>query len=720
MKNLLKTSSLSTPLDCRSPRVREWIPWLIVSLVVFACLPGMMSGNYLPKTFWAAAMVGVGFVLVPPRRPYSFSLTLLGAAWLTYLAWALLSLLWAVQPRVGFERWLALILPTLAYLLAKRTRFWESEIFWSSFCVLVGLVALVGILQYFFSSLPLIHNFPGTAVPRSTMGQRNYASMYFMITLPFIAWYYFRARDRVASLPFIALFLGVCFILMAKTRGAWLGLAAGVFFFLTAGGFQKINQNRRRVLLIIGMIFLALILVVTVKSSAQVAKKMAVKADLWKTVGSLIDPRARLEFWRESFGLTNPFFGAGFGNFPIVATPFVPDAKVKTLNWEVHNDYLQAYVDLGLPGVLLFSITFILLIRLAWKGRKKGLILAAGASIVGLAIMQFTTFTSEKISTQIWVAGVAAILNSQVREKPFFRLRMPAWSALGFNYLIALWLFLFAVVVGYTIRGDREFRRERGEIMRVLEYQKILNNPDQYSVQQREYVRRNGLYDRIKVQSRFNWLTVRILPTMLFDSNMRHISCHQLARLAMGMKDYEAAAAFAGQALELHPNDRMCLSYLCQISLSNNDYSLSLKLLQSGVDKFGYNPYLPFFGDNLVRLYQGLGYTSQARMIMKKMSDNRVIPPSKPSPRNRIKDVPVNFSFDWEDCNGAESYSVYLWRVGEETPTGPVVSGLTESEVRLAEGIAPGTTYIWRVRAIGKYKDEESELWFFRTEKKSK
>jgi len=122
VKNLLKTSSLSTPLDCRSPRVREWIPWLIVSLVAFACLPGIMSGNYLPKTFWAAAMVGVGFVLVPPRRPYSFSLTLLGAAWLTYLAWALLSLLWAVQPRVGFERWLALILPTLAYLLAKRTR----------------------------------------------------------------------------------------------------------------------------------------------------------------------------------------------------------------------------------------------------------------------------------------------------------------------------------------------------------------------------------------------------------------------------------------------------------------------------------------------------------------------------------------------------------------------------------------------------------------------
>jgi len=46
----------------------------------------------------------------------------------------------------------------------------------------------------------------------------------------------------------------------------------------------------------------------------------------------------------------------------------------------------------------------------------------------------------------------------------------------------------------------------------------------------------------------------------------------------------------------------------------------------------------------------------------------------------------------------------------------PVEKNLTESEVRLAEGIAPGATYIWRVIAIGKYKEEESELWFFRTE----
>jgi len=505
-------------------------------------------------------------------------------------------------------------------------------------------------------------------------------------------------------------------MLLAKTRGAWLGLAAGLFFFLITGGFRKINQNRRRVLLIIGMIFLALILAITVKPSAQVTEEMASKADLSKTAGKLLDPHARVEFWRESLGLTDPLIGAGFGNLPIVATLSASEAKVKTLNWEVHNDYLQAYVDLGIPGLLLFTLTFVFLIWLAWKGRTRGLILAAGASIVGLTLMQFTTFTSEKISTQIWIAGVAAILNSRAGEISFFRLRLPPWLVLIFNYLMVLWLFIFAVAVGYTIQGDREFRKERDEIRKVLEYQEILDAPERYNARVVDYVREKGVFDRLKVQSRFKWLSGHILPTMLFDANMRHISCHQFAGLAMRLKNYDSAAVFARCALELHPNDRVSLSYLCRLALANKDYSRALELLKRGVENFGYNPYLPFFAENLAQLYQGLGYPAQSRIVRDKMRTNRVIPPSNPSPANRLKDVPVDFFFDWEDCNGVVSYELYLWQVGEQTPVAPVEKNLTESEVRLAEGIAPGATYIWRVIAIGKYKEEESELWFFRTE----
>jgi len=693
------------------------IIWLVVSLTVFACLPEMMSGNYLPKTFWAALTVGLGLALILPRRPYSLRLSLLGLVWISYLGWALLSLSWAVAPRVGFERWLALLLPTLAYLLARRSRFWESDLFWKLFCVLTGLVSIIGILQYFFPSLPLIHSFPGTAVPRGTLGHRNYASMYFMVTLPFIAWYYFRARGWPTLLPFSSLILGTAFMLLAKTRGAWLSLIVGVIFFLAAGGLRKIYQNLRRVLIAAGMVFILLVMIITVQPPSEVAGLMASKADFLATAAKIMDTHVREKLWRESLGLTDPLIGAGFGNLPIVATPSAPEAKVKTLNWEVHNDYLQAYVDLGIPGLLLFCLTFAFLILLAWKGKTQGLILGAGVSIVGIAVMQFTTFTSEKVGSQIWLAGVAAILNAAAGERPVIKFRVPGWAALGTNYLTVIWLIVFSVIVGYTIRGDRELRRDMDEIQKVLAYQEILDNSEQYSAREVDFVRKQGLYDRLRIQNRLNWLLTRVLPAMSFDANMRHISCHQLAGLAMSMKEYSTAGAFARKALELHPNDLTSLAYLAKIAMIEGQNDEALGYLKQGVEVFGYNPYAPFFCVHLAGFYRQRGMYIKVMQIEEKLEANRIRPPDDLYPANMSKDIPIDLEFDWNDCCPEPKYDLYIWETGEEAPEEPIISGITSSRVRLKEELEPGKVYIWRVRAVGRYGEELGDPWVFRTKK---
>jgi O-antigen ligase/tetratricopeptide (TPR) repeat protein len=698
-----------------SPSLLRVIIWLLVLLGVFACLPGMMSGNYLPKTFWVAATVGLGFALLPPRRPYSFRLTLLGAVWLAYLAWALLSLVWAVQPRVGFERWLALLLPTLAYLLARRTRFWESEVFWLSFSVLAGTVALIGILQYFSPSFPVIHIFPGMAVPRATMGSRNYASMYLMVISPCILIQYLKIRGWRSALPLIALVLSLLFLLLAKTRGAWVGLSAGILYLIVAGGYRRILAYRKKLLFLVIPALAALILAFTVGLPVGSEGSFKGKLKFSQAARTVLNPSQRLAFWKPSLGITDPLLGSGFGNFPIVATPYLRRAEVKTLNWEVHNDYLQAYVDLGIPGALLFLLTFVLLLRLAWKGRGSGLVLAAGASVAALAIMQFTTFTSEKISTQIWIAGAAAILNSQIREKPLFRLRLPSWAVLGFNYLIVIGLFLFTAAVGYTIRGDRELRKESEEIKKVLAYQKIIDNPEQYSAEAREFVRREGLYDRIKIQNRFNWLIGRILPKMLLDANMRHISCHQFAGLAMALKDYDAAAAFAREAVYLHPNDQTSLRYLVEISFLRKDYRQARRYLERGVKTFGLTPHSPYFCQTLIRLDRYGGRYVEADAIEAAMKRNLVLKPDTPNPKNRAIDIPPDLIFDWAACNAADSYDFYLWKVGEAEPEYPTISDLSENRLDYDELLQPETTYLWRVRSIGRYGEELGDIWFFRT-----
>ncbi len=695
---------------------RGAIIWLLVSLAVFAALPGMMSGNYLPKIFWVVLTVGIGLALLAPRRGEGFSLSLLGGVWLTYLAWALLSLAWALQPRVALERWLVMLVLSLAYLLAGRTRFWESPLFWRGFSLIAGLAALIGILQYYLPSFAPANYFPGTAVPRGTMGHRNYAGMYFMVTLPFLARYYFSARGKEALLPFAALVLGMGFLLLGKTRGAWLGLAAGVVFFLIAGGGKKLARCRRRAAGLAGTFLAVIIFAVVVKPPGPVAKLMAGKADLIQTGKTVLDPRNRLEFWREVPLITNPLLGAGFGNFPIVATPPDREGKVKTLNWEVHNDYLQAYVDLGVPGAVLFLGVFIILILSAWRGRGRGLILAAGVSIVGLAVMQFTVFTMEVVSTQVWIAGVAAILNRPSPLRPITKIPWPARIALPVNYLLVLGLLLLALAIGFTIRGDREFRSVQGETEKVLAYRTALEKGEDYPEAVRHRLRRELEYARFRLQMRLNRLVDRILPTMFFDSNMRHISCHQFAGLAWSLNDHRLTEKFARPALNLHPYDRTALTYLAAITLQEGRLAEAARYLEKGFAIFGPNPYRPFFGENLARLCRARSDTFRAGEILEMMEANRVAAPRSPSPPSRTRAVPVDGRLAWEECRGAVVYDVYLWPEGErEFSPRAIATGLKDNRFRPGKDLLPETTYIWRVRARGRYGEKLSELWSFRT-----
>jgi len=690
--------------------------WLLVSLVVFATLPGMMSGNYLPKVFWTAATVGLGLAILPPRRTETVPVSLLGLIWSAYLGWALLSAVWAIQPGVTFERWLVMLLLTFAYLLAGRTRFWKADAFWRGFALISSLVAAIGIIQYYAPSFSPANYFPGTAVPRATMGHRNYAGMYFMVIIPFLAWLYFRSRGRQTFFFFFALIMGTVFLLLVKTRGAWLGLASGAIFFLAAGGGKKVLARRFRLALLAGTFLAALFLAVAFKPSERVARMMAGKADLLQTARTLLDARGRIEFWRGLPGITDPLLGAGFGNFPIVATPYDRTGKVKTLNWEVHNDYLQAYVDLGLPGAVLFLASFVILVILAWRGRGRGILLAAGVSVTGLAVMQFTIFTMEVVSTQVWIAGVAAILNRQRGLRAPCKLKFPVWSIPAFNFLGAAILLLLAAAVGFTIRGDREFRRGQAEFGRMAALQEALESPEAYPAQTVNRLQRELEYARTRARTALSRLAVRVMPTMFFDANMRHISAHQTAGMAMSLGDYPLAEKFARQALALHPADRTSLIYLTEIALRRGNVEEVRALIKRGVEIFGPNPHSPYFCRRQIGIYRNEGRLLEAERIREGMERNRVLRPSSPTPADRAAGVdPSGVIFSWAEGNAAHSYDLFLWKAGEEEPDYPRFFGLKENRTGSPLVLAPETTYFWRVRAIGRYWEESGPIWFFRT-----
>ena len=149
----------------------------------------------------------------------------------------------------------------------------------------------------------------------------------------------------------------------------------------------------------------------------------------------------------------------------------------------------------------------------------------------------------------------------------------------------------------------------------------------------------------------------------------------------------------------------------------NNQYNQAINLLSKGIELFGYSPYQSFFCDRLVELYQYLKMPEQAEYIREKMRQNIISKLRNPFPENRGIEVPVDTVFSWDGSDIATSYELYLWKMRGKTPKDPLRNGLAASRVKLKKPLEYDTVYIWRVKALGRYGEEKSRLWFFRTEK---
>lgn len=697
-----------------------WVFWLLACFTVFAVYRESISSNYLPKSLWASLSLGLGFLFILPLRSDrpGIELTRLGGLWLAYLAWIVLSFTWSAQPRVGFERLLALLLPTCAYLFARRVRFWESRVFWDICCGIICCVALLGILQYAVPEkhLPglykwLKETFPGTANPRSSLGHRNYASIYLLTVIPYVGWRYFKSRSwRDALLPLATLLLVCLFVLLARTRSAWAGAVVAGVFFLVAGGYRKLLAHRIRLIPFGVVLLIGLCLLPIVKPSSRDVEQISNKTENFETI---MDPGNRLSLWRVTLGITNPILGCGFGNFPIVLTPYSLDARVKTLNWEVHNDYLQAYLDLGVPGALLFLAATLYAIWLGWRGRRNALLLAAGMSMVGIAVAQGVEFMSEKVSTLLWIGATVAILNSQGGGKPLARWLAPRGAVVLGRLAIGLYLIGFSIMVGYTLRGDHVFwvtEAVANGLRNVKkEYVAVQNKP----LAERRKETQTYETNRRIFEKELNNLMEKTVPAMQFDPNTRHVLFHKYMLLSNEFGLADPMRFFASQALALHPTDQVARLMLVSWEATHQNLDRATQLLEEGVKVFRYNPHSDLT-KNLIKIYEHQNKADLAEAVQTESRQRWVVMPTQLYPAESATDVPVNPTLTWTASEVACTYDLYLWEMGDDTPEDPFLKDLSENKAQL--DLKPGTTYFWKVRASGYKTDEQvSDMQAFRT-----
>ncbi len=318
----------------------------------------------------------------PPVFQRNFFLTII-----ILLGWAWFSLSWSIDPKNSLLELIQLTGCIIISLSISQITNFRILTFIIIFSVAGGsIVSAIGIAQY-FNYNPLAYR--QFSVPASTFTNPNIATTYIDLIIPLAFSFIFIAKNKTYKFfATISAILCLSFILISHSRGSWLGLVLALIglplLIYKNPEFKNIFiplliQNK---LFIIVSIFISF-LIFSIPSTVTIQEEIAGSAKLNISSPPLKSSRLefdtsskiRLDAYINSLAMIkdHPVLGSGYGGFKIGfrnymfhTVPFNEATEDKFLA-RLHNDPLQAFVELGLIGGILFIYLYIIILQACWK-----------------------------------------------------------------------------------------------------------------------------------------------------------------------------------------------------------------------------------------------------------------------------------------------------------------------------------------------------------------
>ena len=354
----------------------------VLFILPLAYWPSLFEAATVPRYFLLGLLVPVAWMLLAwPIRPVMLHWH--PAVWslMFLLTWSACSLVWTSDPgmaRIRFVSFTTMIgLCLLGLQLAQKDVLHR----WLFPAILLGAGAalLIGLGQHFGFN-PLKFRLQPGQMP-STFINRNHAANFFDFITP-LALFAILAYRSPFLRWFSAIVLGLvlAYITLNQSRGTILALIAGSLILgillLTDRKLRQELKNavfaRRRELLV--AILLAIVLVL-LPSTGGVAERW--HAGLLQ--GELdSSSQYRLAMYMNALPvfLDHPLGGTGIGGIRIGMLPHINDFMSIGFRTEdialqeLHNDFLQYFVELGIPGGIAFIVILFLALRAGWRASR--------------------------------------------------------------------------------------------------------------------------------------------------------------------------------------------------------------------------------------------------------------------------------------------------------------------------------------------------------------
>ena len=322
---------------------------------------------------WGLARAIEGHV-VWPRSP-------LLAPFLVFLAIAAIAAIRARNIALAWEQWLIwaqwlALFVVVADLARHRSRARRLVLCLVGLCAVVSAIGLLQVVGFDVMSLPSVYRF----APLSSLGNTNFVAHYLEVVLPlalaltvFGSWSSPWSRS-VRIMAVLALSLGSVLLVLAGSRGGWLGVGIAVLVVLWAAPRPR-DWGRRLLLAILAAGLLSPVAGFVLELEPVAGGGTAADAleevvdESWARVMSTFDganfSRAmRMLIWRDSLRLVraHPWLGVGPGHYGLE----LPGHRTVTAQREwralvgrrgnqpyhAHNEFLEVWADTGVFGAL--------------------------------------------------------------------------------------------------------------------------------------------------------------------------------------------------------------------------------------------------------------------------------------------------------------------------------------------------------------------------------
>lgn len=343
------------------------------------------------------------------------------------------------------------------------------------------LVALIGILKYSGFSLGTTL-YGWTADPRqvsSTLGNPNFLGAYLVITALITLGVALAFRKKpvfpgwsgpLVLFCFTSFVLQVVCLYFTFSRGAWLGLLAGLLLLAFSKREEIIRIKDWPQVLVSSTLLAVTILALIYLGNYIHIQKFRTSYTAIDRLAGAVDLRSgttaeRLAFWSIALSMirNNPVIGVGPDAYALAFPRYRPDdfdrllpKRKNMVPDRPHNDFLQVASALGVFGLLFYLSILITAFSAVFKRLQKEQRLESGFLLTGLLAGLFgyiaqNVFNFHTVATGFVFWFAIGLLTNLTQDQRPARLELKSWSyaPLSIKTLLVLCLFGLAALAAY-------------------------------------------------------------------------------------------------------------------------------------------------------------------------------------------------------------------------------------------------------------------------------